>query len=271
MSPIHETYERFQNIAKGLLALLHPSPEEYGLGAKHALPLLEYKGSQAFECSIVSAIQGNKHWRRLVDSSNKVAGSSKEQFPILSQCLAKAKEGVDGGVRPELYLSTLAETLPLLDAMRMGLKPKATEPLEVKLMKMLPATCKYIISAKTCDGIDTDKVSSLLSHLDLFGETSLKAVGLKAHAEDVAEIRMLLEQWQTKMSSGIASQKLERFLDGCLSQVTPDMQDETVIKIDWNEFAKLLLSSVDPSEDVQRKMTDSIYLMIRELDMQAYL
>lgn len=271
MSPIHDTYERLHCISKGLLALLHASPEEYGLGVKNALPLLEYKGSEAFESSIASAIEQNKYWRRLVDSSNKAAGSSKEQFPILSTCLAKAKDAVNGGVRPEVYLNTLAEILPLLDGMRMGLKPAATQELEIKMMTMLPSTCKYILAAKTCDGIDTEKVSNLIDHLDLFDAKSLEAVELGEHAADVADMRLALQQWQTKMSSSIASQKLERFIDGCLSQVTPDMQEETVIKIDWLEFAKLLLSSADPPEHVQSKMSESIFLMIRELDMQAIL
>lgn len=267
MSPSHDVYGRMHTVAKAILAILLPCPEGVGLSAKDALPLIDYKGSSALETSVAGAVQDTKFWRRLVDATNKTAGTSKEQYPLLHACLEEAKPAFNGGSGPDVWLKILSECLPKLEGIRSGLKAGASTELETILVKMIPAVAKYITSSKTIEEINTDQVDAFVLNLDLFDEDSLLAIRMEDQAAVFADLRSKLEHWRAKMSQGICTKKLETLIDDWLG--AHEMGDAP--EIDWNVFGQLIRACSDFSEDLGGKVSNCIYLMLRDLDEQAQL
>ena len=267
LAPVHEVYGRMHNITKCILTLLEPSPEMIGLSARDTLPLLDYKGSDALESSLQGALQEKKFWRLQVDDTNRVAASTKEQFPKLKKCLLDATEAKNGGCRPEVWLKVLSEALPLLPEMRKGLKSEGTFELEAILIEMIPATGKFITSSKNVEDLDTNQVTTFAHHLDLFDETILRNMGLEDHMSELSDLHQKMEVWQANMSRSIAAKELECFIDKCLKEAKDSATDK--VDIDWKELTQLLMTSEGLSETLQPKMSEALFLMVWNLDTQA--
>lgn len=265
MAPVHATYARMHSISKALLSVLLPSPEIIGLSARDSLALVDYKGSEALEAAIQGAMQEKKFWRRCIDSTNRTAGTAKEQFPVLKECFDKSKDALNGGCRPEIWLSVLAECLPKLDGLRKGLKPGATHDLEAFLLQMIGPTAKYIASEKSAEKIDTDKVSVLADCVDLFGEAELQLLGLAHEATALSQLHQKIQHWQANMACNISEKKMEKMMETWMH--ASDAGNK--IEIDWEEFGKLLMSLDGIPDALHDKAAACVYLMLCDLEEKA--
>ena len=266
IGPIHDIYDRFHDASKAILVLLAPCPEMLGLSAKDTLSLIDYKGCEAFESSLQGTIQDVKFWRRQVDETNRVAATSKEEYPKLKAHLEEALASFNGGCMPEVWLASLAQTLPDLSDMRKGLKPGATKELEECLVKMISSVAKYITSAKTIEGMNMDHVTAFAQNLDLFDQKSLDAFDLSDHIEVLSEAHEKIEKWQANMAESISSKKLEDFLDKCLQDAG---SSQALAELDWRELSQLVACSNGLSDELQAKAADCLFLMVHCLDQQA--
>lgn len=246
-----------------------------GLSAKDSLPILNYKGSEALEASLQSLMKEKKFWKRMVDFTNSTAGSAKELFPQLKKAMDESTAALNGGCRPEVWLATLAEILPILCKLRKGLKPRATLDLEAVLLQMIPSTCKFITSSKTADEIDTDQVAIFSDNLDLFGQKEMEGLPTDDPAVEAAalsDLRQKLGLWQSNMARSIGDKKLDTIITKWISAAeSSDGAHAKVTEGDWNEFAKQIMTTDKFPESLQKKASLAISILIGDLHQKAEL
>lgn len=266
---VFDIFERIHVIVKGLLGLLLPSPETQGVGAKDSMMLLNYKGSSTMEGSIQGVLLETPFWVKLTEDTNKKAGSSKEQWPILKNCLEASREAANLGVQPEKWLTTLAEILPKLDQLKEGLKFNATKDLEMLLADMLPAVIKFITSAQTATQFNPDHVTIIAENLYHFPSSRLAELGLTSRdaISDFGEFKEKLLTWQTKMQNHIATVKLQDIMGQFDGKAVED------IEMNWDEFARNVVGLPDIPESLQEslqpKLITLMYIMVRDLEREA--
>ena len=167
---IKDIYERIGKIAKALLTCLEPRPEELGLSAKDLLPILTYKGDNVLELSVKALLVENKAWTKMVDATNKAAGTSKILFPQMQDLMARltAAQGDDIGEEGLEALPLVCEALKKVEEFRRGLKPHATQDMEASLLDLVLKVGKHIVSSKTMEAkMDADHIAELGEGLPL--------------------------------------------------------------------------------------------------------
>eukprot|EP00913_Durusdinium_trenchii_P008477 g7961.t1 len=265
-SAVEDAYEGLHTVVKGVLVLLHPSPETLDLSAKDSTMLLNYKGSDPFMATVHGVITDQQFWQKQTDLTNRTAGSAKEHFPILKSCFASALQAFNGGCRPEIWLTTLGEVLPKLDTLRQGLKPGATSALEEILVQMIVPVCKFVASAKGAAGIDSDAVHCLLDNLALFNEFHLAKLNLPELgappeiAQTLTKMGERLEEWRGKMASEIATSRLESFAKSSLEKA----RGQANLQFDLEEFLRLTGDVEEIAEELRGEIFELVALSISQ-------
>ena len=149
---VGDVFGRVLLVCSALLALLSSNPEARGLSAKDAVPLLTYKGEGPLENSLRQILMENKTWQKLIDLTNRVAGTAKLWYPkLVSIGLSLEECELD----PAKLFPVLCDGLGQLEELRQNLKPNATNALENLMGRAATTVVKYLTSCKEISELDT--------------------------------------------------------------------------------------------------------------------
>ena len=210
--PLKSVYDRFQEVAFALVALLSPEPDYLGSNATHVNTAMKYRGSNVFETTVRDHIvrKGDKEnpnmWTKLYDDFLAKGEETRKLWPKLQDAFAtladmEKEEPLSLNVG---RLATIVQDLPQMKkSMRHGVCNDAFKKLQSVLKRFLPA----VLKAKAGEiNLGTSSVTSLQAGVGLFPED--------------ASMTRLGEQWQKFRKTSEKEMALTELVDICRSYPT---------------------------------------------------